>query len=185
MTVMKTSKERKKSISKISHASGIAQYALAAKMSDEQITKAAKHLDILSVIKSANNYNRYCQSQKTAEANQKLKQFMNIENSEIYKAGQWLLHSLSNVGQERKESLLEKELIHKEDYNQTVEDLNDVISEQKQGVDKQTVSASESIKNLEDANDSFRYQLQAIKDYIENNYDAKTWSEIEKYIHRN
>lgn len=114
--------ERKKLIAKISEASGVAQYALEAKMLDEQVIAAANSLKVFSFIKAANNYNRYCQAQKTAEANAKLKQFIDPKNSEIYKAGQWLVDSLSKVGQARKQILLEKDLVHKNDYNNLAEE---------------------------------------------------------------
>lgn len=86
----------------------------------------------MSLIKVANDYNRHCQRQKTAEANAKLKQFVDPKNSEIIKAGQWLFDNLAKKGQERKQGLLEKELVHKEDYNHDVIDLKDTIQHQKQ-----------------------------------------------------
>ncbi len=59
MTVSK--REREELIRKISKASGIAQYALAKKMTDRQVTEAAQHLEILELVKDSNNYNRYRQ----------------------------------------------------------------------------------------------------------------------------
>lgn len=50
-------KECRKSITGINEASGIAQYALSAKMTDEQVTKAANKLEVFLLIKFANNYN--------------------------------------------------------------------------------------------------------------------------------
>ncbi len=120
-------KDRQKLISRISRASGIAQYALEAKMTDDHVIEAASNLKVFALIKDANNYNRYCQSQKTAEANAKLKQFLDPKNSEIYKAGYWLINTLLKVGQDRKRSLLEKDLVHKNDYNDTINDLRDKI----------------------------------------------------------
>ncbi len=58
-------KERKKLIAKISKASGVTQYSLEAKMSNEQVIEAASNLEILGLLKAANNYNRHCQRQKT------------------------------------------------------------------------------------------------------------------------
>lgn len=52
-------KERKQLIARISDASGVAQYGLEAKITDEQVTKAANHLKVFLLIKAANNYNRY------------------------------------------------------------------------------------------------------------------------------
>lgn len=158
-------KERKKLIARISEASGIAQYALEAKMTDEQVTKAANNLEIFLLVKTANTYNRYCQSQKTAEANTKLKDFTNIQNSEIYQAGQWLVNALSKGGQDRKQTLLEKNLVDKNDYNQAVTDLKNTIDEQKQGIQQQTSEASTTIHDLEDTIDSLRKQLIFIQTY--------------------
>jgi hypothetical protein len=84
---MLNTQDRNKLISKISRATGIAQYALDKKMTDQQLVEAGNHLMTLTLIKSANDYNRYCQRQKTAEAKAKLKEFLNLQNSEIYKAG--------------------------------------------------------------------------------------------------
>ena len=175
-------KERKKLIAKISKASGVAQYALEAKMTNEQVIEAASNLEILGLLKAANNYNRYCQGQKTAEANKKLKEFVSLQNSEIVKAGQWLLNSLSKVGQERQKKLLEKDLVHKDDYNHAVIDLKDTVEEQKIGIKQQTNIASKTIQELEKINDSLRLQLSQIQDYIVNNYGHKTWSAITKYL---
>lgn len=175
-------KERVKLIARISKVSGIAQYALEAKMTDEQVVEAANNLKVLALVKDANNYNRYCQAQKTAEANAKLKQFLDPKNSEIYKAGQWLVNSLSKVGQDRKQSLLEKELVHKDDYNEAVTDLTDTIQTQKNGVRQQKSEAKIKIIELENRIDSLRWQLSVIRDYIINNHGAKQWQNIAKLI---
>ena len=123
VTKMKLSKDkRQKLIAQVGKASGVAHYALEKKMTDEEVVKAAENLEVLKIIKPANDYNRYCQSQKTAEANAKLKQFLDIKNSEIYQTGQWLVNTLAKVSQTRKQSLLEKDLVHKDDYNKLVEE---------------------------------------------------------------
>ena len=180
-------KERKKLISRISKASGVAQYALEAKMDSEQVIQAANNLEILELIKASNNYNRYCQGKKTETANTKLKEFIKktSEESEIFRAGQWLLNSLSKVGQERQQSLLEKDLVHKNDYNNAVTDLKDTIKVQKSGIKQQTILATQTIQELENINDSLRHQISQIRDYIVNNYGNKTWSAMAKYIQIN
>lgn len=174
--------ERKKLIARISKASGVAQYALEAKMTDEEAIKVANNLEILLLVKPANNYNRYCQAQKTAEANAKLKQFLDVSNSEILKAGQWLLNSLSKSGQARKRSLLEKDLVHKDDYNQAVTDYQDTIETQREGIVKIKDNASGIIESLEKRIDSLQTQLQFFKNYIVNNYGQKEWENIIKYM---
>jgi hypothetical protein len=175
-------KERKRLISSIKRASGVAEYALEAKMSDEQVEEAAKQLETFKLIKAANDYNRYCQGQKTAEANAKLKQFIDPQNSEIFKAGQWLINNLSKTGQGRKNGLIEKDLVHKEDYNIAVTDHQIVIKEQKEGLYNQTELATQTIKDLEKVNDSLREQLAFIRDYIINNYGQRNWNQIVKFM---
>ncbi len=178
-------KERKKLIRKISKASGIAQYALEAKTDDEQVMELANHLTILSLTKKANDYNRYCQGKKTEEANNKLKEFMSLENSEIVKTGKWLLNALSKGDKERKENLLEKNLVHKDDYNASVEDLKDVISEQKVTSTQQTINATETIQILEKRISTLTKQQSLIKKYIINNYDSQVWKDIQWYFDKN
>jgi hypothetical protein len=179
-------KERQRLISRISKASGVAQYALEAKMTDEQVVEAANSLEVFLLIKSANTYNRYCQGQKTADANAKLKHFIdNIKTSEIYLAGQWLINALSRNGQDRKQTLLEKDLVDKNDYNQAVTDLKNTIDEQKQGIQQQTSEASTTIHDLEDTIDSLRKQLKFIQTYITNNYGLHNWHQIRNYIQSN
>jgi hypothetical protein len=178
-------KERKNLIGRISKASGVAQYALEAKMTDEQVVEAANNLKIFLLIKSANDYNRYCQGQKTADANAKLKQFIDIKNSEIYQAGQWLVNAFSRTGQNRKQTLLEKDLVDKNDYNLAVTDLKNTIDEQKQGIQQQTSEASTTIYELENTNDSLRKQLRFVQNYITNNYGLSNWKEIANHLHNN
>ena len=175
-------KERKRMIARISEASGIARYALEAKMTDEQITKATKNLEVFLLIKSANTYNRYCQAQNTAQANARLKNFIDIKNSEIYKAGQWLTNNLLKTGQDRKQSLLEKDLVHKDDYNQAVTDLRSTIAEQKQGIQQQTSEAISTINDLESTNDSLRKHLKLTQDYITEKHGLTYYQQITKYV---
>jgi DNA mismatch repair ATPase MutS len=182
---MSLSKQDKKElIRKVSKSSGIAQYAIEAKISDAHLIELSQHLDILQLLKKSNDYNRYCQRQKTAEANAKLKEFMNPENSEIVKVGKWLLDALSKNGEIRKLHLLEKDLVHKEDYNETLEDLKEVIKEQQKGLEEQAKIAQEKIYLLERRNDNLRKQLRNIEIYITNNLGLNKWNEIRQYIFR-
>ena len=120
-----------------------------------------------------------------AKINAKIKEFVNIEDSEILQAGQWLLNSLSKVGKERQESLLDKDLVHKDDYNNAVTDLKDTIEEQRIGINQQTNTSKRTINDLQETNDSLRKQLSFIQDYITNNYSHRAWSEINRYIQYN
>ena len=178
-------KEREKLIAGISRASGVAQYALKAKMTDSEIIEAANNLKVLLLIKDANNYNRYVQAQKTAEANTKLKQFLDLKNSEIFQAGQWLVNTLSKKGQERRDKLKEKELVHKDDYNTALIDLKTTIQEQQQGTNHLKQEASKTIKELEKTIDTRKKQLSDIKSYIIHNYGKDEWEKIVKYFSLN
>lgn len=178
-------KEREQLIRKISKASGIAQYALTKKMTDEQVIEAAQHLEILQLVKDASNYNRYCQGQKTKEANDKLKEFLSLEKSEIVNAGKWLINAISKTGQERKKILLEKELIHKEDYNEAVLDMSNTITTIQNINEDVTENAIETIQDLEKRIDTLRNQLLQIKNYISNNYGADKWQIITKTFNIN
>ncbi|MEQ9354932.1 hypothetical protein [Coleofasciculus chthonoplastes] len=136
--------ERNRLIQRISRASGVAQYALQKKMTDEQISQAAQHLDVLELVKSANTYNRYCQAQKTREANDKLKSFLDPQNSEIVSVGRWLINALSQNRSDRKETLLERDLVHKEDYNTMVSDMRQTISD----MDQMTLASTQESASL-------------------------------------
>ena len=175
-------KDRKKLIYRVSHASGIAQYALDAKMTDDNLIEAANNLKILILIQDANNYNRYCQSQKTADANARLRQFIDPSNSEIYKTGLWLVDALSKVGQNRKQTLLQNKLVHLSDYNEAITDLKDTIQEQANGVTKLASDAKYTISTLEKRNDSLRKQLMLIQNYITNNHGINEWCNIKRII---
>lgn len=175
-----TKKEREHLIKQISNASGVAQYALKEKMTDEQVIQASKHLAILALLKNANNFNRYKQGLKTQEANEKLKAFLNPQYSEILSAGRWLLNALSKSGSDRKQTLLENELVHKEDYNNTIQGMrNDVTSVQE--ISEEAIAEAEAkISALERRIDVLKGQLFKIQDYISFNYGKDKWQEIKK-----
>ena len=173
-------KERDRLIKQISKASGVAQYALQAKMTDEQVMQAAQNLAILALVKKANTYNRYQQGLKTQEANEKLKAFLNPQHSEILNAGRWLLTTLSKSGSERKQTLLEKELVHKEDYNSTVTEMRGSITEITNTGEEAMAEAQTRIVALEKRIDTLRDQLSKIQTYISANDGAGKWQVIKK-----
>ena len=113
---------------------------------------------------------------------QELEKFLDLNNSEIYKAGQWLLSVLSKTGKDRQKSLLEKGLVHKDDYNEAVSGLRSTVSEQRQVSREMTDDAKKTIRELEYKNDELRRQLALIQDYITNNQSSKNWQEIKRYI---
>lgn len=177
---MISTKERKKLIEKISQASGIAQYALLKKMTDEQVIEASNNLKILELIKRSNNYNRYQQGLKTAEANSKLKDFIQLDNSEVIKAGKWLLNAVSLTGKDRSKALLEKDLVHKENYNEMLSDTRDTIINLTESSKDSIEKAAEIIKNFQAKNDVLRKEMSLLKIYICSNYGNKEWKKIEK-----
>jgi len=174
--------ERNRLIKRISFASGVAQYALQKKMTDEQISQAAQHLDVLELVKSANNYNRYCQAQKTREANDKLKSFLDPQNSELVSVGRWLINALSQNSSERREALLERDLVHKEDYNTIVSDLRQTIADMDQMTFHSMQDSGNKIKILEKRIDTLRIQLSRIEEYIRNNYGVAEWKRINETL---
>ncbi|HEY9862393.1 MAG TPA: hypothetical protein V6D16_23045 [Candidatus Obscuribacterales bacterium] len=175
-----TKKERDRLIQQISKASGVAQYALKEKMTDEQVIQASQHLAILALVKDANNFNRYKQGLKTQEANEKLKAFLNPQHSEILSAGKWLLNALSKSGSDRKQTLLEKELVHKEDYNDTVIGMRDSVTEIAETSEEAIAEAQAKIAELEKRIDTLKSQLSKIQTYISSNYGAAKWQAIKK-----
>lgn len=174
--------ERNRLIKRISLASGVAQYALQKKMTDQQISRAAQHLDVLELLKSANTYNRYCQAQKTREANDKLKSFLDPQNSEIVSVGRWLINALSQNSSERRETLLERDLVHKEDYNTMVSDMRQTISDMDQMTLVSTQESADKIKILEKRIDTLRRQLSRIEEYIRNNHGVAEWKRINETL---
>lgn len=175
-----TKKERDRLIKQISKASGVAQYALQAKMTDEQIAQAADNIEILALLRDANNFNRYRQGLKTQEANEKLKAFLNPQHSELLSAGKWLINALSKSGSDRKQTLLERGLVHKEDYNGTVQGLRDDVESIQEVSREAIVEAEVKISALENRIDTLKNQLSKIQDYISFNYSKKEWQEIKK-----
>lgn len=178
MTISK--KERDRLIGRISRASGIAKYALQKKMTDEQVVEAVENLKILELVKESNSYNRHCQKLKTEEANNKLKKFLTLEHSEVFQAGKWLVNAISMTGQDRKKTLLEKELVHKESYNEAVSDLKDTITAVVEIGERSTEVAQETIESLEKRIDTLKGQLSSIQQYISSNYGAGKWEIIKK-----
>ena len=185
MTISK--KERERLIGRISQASGIAKYALQKKMTDDQVIEAAENLKILELVKASNHYNRHRQGQYTEEANKErdeanntLKKFLTLEHSEVFQAGKWLINAISMTGQERKKTLLEKELVHKENYNEAVSDLKDTITTVVDISERSTEAAQEKIESLEKRIDTLKGQISSIQQYISSNYGAGKWEIIKK-----
>ena len=134
----------------------------------------------MELIKESNNYNRYQQGLKTAEANSKLKYFIQLDNSEVIKAGKWLLNAISLTGKDRNITLLEKDLVHKESYNEMLLDTKDTIITLTESSKESTEKATEVIKSLQIRNDILRKEMSLLKEYVCNNYSIREWKKIEK-----
>lgn len=180
-----TRKERDRLIRQISKASGVAQYALQEKMSDEQVIQASENLEVLALLKKANDFNRYTQRLKTQEANDKLKAFLDLQNSEIVSAGKWLINALSKTGSDRKQTLLEKDLVHKQDYNDTVIGMRDSIETITNTSEEALTEAQAKIADLEKRIDTLKSQFSKIQDYISFNYGKDKWQAIKKTFNLN
>lgn len=182
-----SSNERQRLIKRISKASGIAKYALIEKMTDEQVVEAVAHIEILELVKDAINYNRFRQGKLTEKANKlrkeaedKLKDFIRVtaENSEFIKAGKWLFSALSMTGQERHKTLLDKDLVHKEEYNEAILEIKNTVVLHVDTAKKTKQEAEKIIQALEQKVDNLRRQLSQIKDYISSNHGGNEWKNI-------
>lgn len=175
-----TKRERDRLIRQISKASGVAQYALQAKMTNEQIIKAAENLEVLALLKKANDFNRYTQRLKTQEANDKLKAFLDVQNSEILSAGKWLINALSKSGSDRQATLLEKDLVHKQDYNQAVQESWDSLGEITETSEEALTEAQKVIAGLEKRIDTLRRQQSQTQKFIVGKHGEGEWQAIKE-----
>lgn len=187
-----TKEERKELLRRIRKASGVAQYALNAKMTDQQLLEADQHLGVLGLIRDANNYNRRHQGLNTQKVNEeltdvkreltglqkKLQAFLNPDNSEIVQAGRWLMDALALRGGDRKRTLLAKELVHKEDYNETVTDMRDTIATIYGTSEEIAADAEVTISDLEKRIDTLKHQMSQVQTYISMNEGADKWRVI-------
>ncbi|NEQ78047.1 MAG: hypothetical protein F6K23_36625 [Okeania sp. SIO2C9] len=201
MTLSK--KERKDKIRIIAKNSGIRQEYLDLKLTDDDILEVYENLRPLQIVKPANTYNRYMLSQNTGKANKKakmaetkanaekeradraesqLQQFLNPENSELLQIGRWLKNALSKVGKERAELLKEKDLVHKTDYENDVEDIKDAMEEHQQIAEEALLGGHQLKKEVNTKLDVLRHQQNMTKKYIIKHYGMDVWQKIEYYF---
>ncbi|MDJ0517868.1 MAG: hypothetical protein QNJ74_16990 [Trichodesmium sp. MO_231.B1] len=202
-TIGLSKKERKEKIRIIAKNSGIRQEYLDLKLTDEDILEVYENLRPLQIVKPANTYNRYMLSQNTGKANKKaevaetkanaekeradkaesqLKQFLNPENSELLRIGRWLQNALSKVGKERAELLKEKNLVHKTDYENDVEDLKDALEEHQQIAEEIVLGGHQIKKEIKSKFDVLRHQQNMTKKYIIKHYGIDVWQKIEYFF---
>ena len=108
----------------------------------------------------------------------KLQAFLNPDNSEIVRAGRWLMDALALRGSDRKRALLAKELVHKQDYNETIADMRDTISTIYDTSEEIAVGAEVTISDLEKRIDTLKYQMSQVQTYISTNEGADKWRVI-------
>lgn len=181
--------ERKRLIRQISQVSGVAQYALDARMSDEQVSEAAQNLNALGLIKAANDYNRYCQGQKTRAANEKLEELKNFmksqwEDSTTYHLGKRIWNALTKTGEERKQELLKDDLVHKEDYNQMASSYRDALETQREGY-SENIEQMKHLKDVyEDRLKTLKHQLEKMEEAVEYHHGASGLKKVKTMVRR-
>jgi len=89
---------------------------------------------------------------------------LDLEKSEIYKAGKWLFNALSKSGDDRQKSLLEKDLVHKTDHNKMVLGMTDTIQAMDETTRKAQEQSNKTIHNLEESIDNLKSILMDKKD---------------------
>jgi hypothetical protein len=197
-------KERKELIRQLAEASGVAQYAFEdalkqGMMTDDELQELSRYVSICSLLKPAVMKNRAKQKSYTRmanrkteevghelnEANRKLQEFMNLQNSEIIQAGRWLLNALSNKGDERKAALRERELVHQADYTEAVNDMGGTISHMREISAQNKDQYGHIVKHLEQRIDNLTDYLKAIKQKVVEDQGLRAWERIEKEVGKN
>lgn len=179
-------KERNKLDRKISEASGVAAYAISEAMTDEEAIEAVKYLEVFSLLKSSVNKNRNAQKQLTIKGKEKARQeeraklekFLNPQNSEIINAGKWLVSALSMQGNQRKETLKEKDLVHGDDHRKSMYGMHHTIK-QVESISQELIDDDQKvIKDLERRVDHARRHVEYVEKQIIQKHGEKEWHRI-------
>jgi hypothetical protein len=88
------------------------------------------------------------------------------------------MDALSRTGSDRKQKLFEKELVHKEDYNETLSGMRDTLETINITSEQITKEAETTISSLERQIDILRDQMFRVQEYVSNNYGADKWRAI-------
>lgn len=178
-------------------------------LSEEKLLFLAQNIEILAVLKPVISANRSGQKVSSEKNNRKhrevaksasikvqeleqenltlkqkidnlLKEFLDLESSEIYQLCQWLKKALSKTGANRDEALIEKELVHKEFYNGKIKQA-EVESVRRDEEDKRTEEEYQKIVN------SFQTRIDYLKQvneksqkFIQDNHGLNVWNELIK-----
>ena len=92
------------------------------------------------------------------------KELLNLQKSEIYQAGKWLFNALSKSGDDRRKSLLEKDLVDKIDHNEIVLGMTDTIQVMDETTKQAQEQSNQTIRNLEKSIDNLKNILMIKKD---------------------
>lgn len=92
------------------------------------------------------------------------KELLNLQKSEIYQAGKWLFNALSKSGDDRRKSLLEKDLVDKIDHNEIVLGMTDTIQVMDETTKQAQEQSNQTIRNLEKGIDNLKNILMTKKD---------------------
>lgn len=122
------------------------------------------------------------QKQENSKLRERINQFVDFNNSEILSTGKWLIHAFSKKGKDRSAILLEKDLVHKQDYNHAISDMRDAVHDMDSLVKDGKLESKERIVILENKNDDLRGQLQRVEDYIKRNYSVRDWNKIKSQL---
>lgn len=148
-----TKKEKESLSRKIAKASGTAQYAISAKLSDESLLELAspEAIAILSQLKPATWAMRDQQRRKTGDANRiletykaRIEELTNFDESEILNTAKRIAKALRLSGKERFEKLKKEKVVHADNYNELYENLKAEVSE--------NIAARGQLKDLYSAN---------------------------------
>lgn len=112
----------------------------------------------------------------------KMKNLGDVEKSEILNFGKSIWSALQKRGEERFSELRSHDLVHKDDHNQVVTGLKEVIEEQNEVGIKQDLISSTTIHGLEKINDELRRQNQCFKKFAIDKYGVNSWKRIEAYV---
>lgn len=121
-----------------------------------------------------------------SETRKKLEVFLDVENSEILAVGKWLLGAFSKKGHERQQHLLERNLVHRDDHNDSLNGLRTTLHNMEESAGDSKDLYVEKIKALEGRIDTLRQALkeskerfEKLEDIIRKKYGDDDWDFIQ------
>ena len=176
-------------------------------LSEEELLFLEQNLEIIAVLKPVITANRSGQKSSSEKNNRKhreaaktakievqkleqenftlkqkidnlLKDLLDLKNSEIYQLGQWLKKSLSEVGTERNEALIEKELVHKDFYNGNVKKAEEESLRRDEEDRKIEEEYKAIVSNFESRVDYLKQVNEKSKKFIIDNHGSSVWNDL-------